>query len=332
MVLSGLTSNKSQTNYEKYILSNKEYWFSHPLEIEKDCFLYDENFEKLTTLSKGSRVILKDFMLFLNNKSYHVFCSSENASGYVRLCNIHKPSGKSLSLYERQEYSFIEAANTAISVYGTPIEIKTLSSNLYPVYSIKKCSKINSYGKSSYVDILLNCGTETIGISNKSYYSPSLFGGGLTSLIDIDKNYIKHIFHKALKEALQSNDFQINSSQSKDIYISISNKDFLQKAVIGNELMGGPVSYFYIGDMNISYELNKNTLTITNGKVISLNVFIKENDFFLRIRKRNRSQVFTDGIDPRYNLPYIFRNIHGNERSRLVGTISVPKNAFIIED
>lgn len=332
MVLSGLTSNKSQTNYEKYILSNKEYWLSHPLEIEKDCFLYDENFNKIKTLSKSSSVILKDFSLFLNKHSYHVFCSSENDAGYVRLCNIHKPSGKSLSLYERQEYCFINAINEAISKYGKPIEIKTLNCNISSVYGIEKCKTTNSYGKSSYVDLHINCGDKIIGISNKSHHSPSIFGGGLTSLIDIDKIYIQHIFNKALVESLKSDHFELNSIKAKDIYISITNKDFLYKAISGNKAMGGPIDYFYIGDMNISYNLNKNEIIIKNGNLITVNDFIKENKFFLRIRRRNHSQIFTDSIDPRYNIPYIFRNIEGNERSRLVGTITVPKNAFIIED
>lgn len=330
--LSGKTSNKCYSNYEKYILSNREYWCSNYLLIEKDSYLYNRNLDKIGKILKNSKVYIKDFNLVINNCIKYVLCEYNKSLYYIRLCSIKKPSNKSIEKYERQEDFLISIIENNIKTYNKPVSIVTNCNTLNNIKGTIKNRIRNFYGKNPYTDIWLNIDDKLIGISNKGIYSPSIFGGGLTSLLDIDRKYISSIYFKALNEAKKSNEFKINSSKSRDIYIHITNKKFLKKAISGNNKMGGNNLYYYLGDMDIKYYYKDSVIYITNGNFIHIDDFIKNNEFYLRIRKRFSYQIFTDLIDYRYNIPYIFKSIEGNERSRIVGTISYPANAFTIED
>lgn len=332
--LSGKTSNKQCSNYEKYILSNKDYWYSNHLLIEKNSYLYDRDLHKIGTIQKDSKIYVKDFNLIIKNRIKYLLCKYNNSLYYIRLCSIKKPSGKSIQKYERQEYRLISIIESNIKKYKKPVSIVTSYNTLSNIKGIMKNYIKNFYRKKPYTDIWLNIDDKLVGISNKGLNSPSIFGGGLTSLLDIDKNYITNLYFKALKKSKESNEFEINTTKSKDIYIHISNKDFLKKAISGNNRMGGTNLYYYFGDMDIGYYYKDSIIYIINGNFIHIDDFMKTNEFYLRIRKRFSSQIFTDMMDYRYNtpIPYIFKSKNGNERSRIVGTISHPSNAFIIED
>ena len=59
--------------------------------------------------------------------------------------------------------------------------------------------------------------------------------------------------------------------------------------------MVGPVSYYYIGDMDVKGTADGQTITIENGNFVPLDTFIKEKTgkLYAHVRKRDGDLYFT---------------------------------------
>ena len=125
-----------------------------------------------------------------------------------------------------------------------------------------------------------------------------------------------------------------------DVYIPLS-EDCIETLIRGNEKMGGPVDYVYIGDMNVKAELS------TKGKipVLSVNAILKDpdtdfkgQDAWLRIRKRradmpfNSQKIVYDKNQEEYRYVVYDKGIYSGESSRVVIVTSLPEGAFVLKD
>ncbi len=74
--------------------------------------------------------------------------------------------------------------------------------------------------------------------------------------------------------------------------------------------MGGPVSYYYIGGMDVEKDINGQTITLKNGSFIPLDTFIKDkaDKLYAHIRKRDGDMYFSRNTQTVNNraIPAIF--------------------------
>jgi hypothetical protein len=97
--------------------------------------------------------------------------------------------------------------------------------------------------------------------------------------------------------------------------------------------MGGPVDGYYIGPMEVEYEVKENKI-ILNGDLIPLEKFAdKYEKIFMHIKKRSGDYYFTDDLQTvnGVTMPLIFTNKPGGKmaKSRL-GANPKPRGQIII--
>ena len=90
--------------------------------------------------------------------------------------------------------------------------------------------------------------------------------------------------------------------------------------------MGGPVDYFYIGDMDVDFKVEGNTIAF-NGDLYTVEEFVERGTpFFVRLLKREGPCYFTVEKNPKLqniNVPKLFAikpDGSGQTQSRLFVT------------
>jgi hypothetical protein len=58
--------------------------------------------------------------------------------------------------------------------------------------------------------------------------------------------------------------------------------------------MGGPIEYYYIGDMDVKFDVDKDTIYLLNGELEPIENFIKDEIFYANIIKRDGDIYFTE--------------------------------------
>jgi len=248
--------------------------------------------------------------------------------------------GSKAETTERQERALIEAIN---SIKG----IKTLrGKNGLEIKNIISAEKQPDPPKSeAYADIKLNIkGGQPYLLSAKGQTTPSIAGGGLSGATQISpeiSEFISKFYFDAYDEyrkILDSHD-EIDETTNlyktqyfKDVNREIP-KDLLYDILRGNEEMGGPVDGYYIGPMDLKYEVEGNIL-ITNGDIIPIQDFSEQYDtIYFNIKKRGGDYFFTDSLQTvnGVEMPLIFTNKPGGTmaKSRLGSSIK-PRGKFII--
>lgn len=167
----------------------------------------------------------------------------------------------------------------------------------------------------------------------KGEAAPSLAGGGLKGL----ELAIPGITRKFMIGVL---DHLVNKLKLKlgqkvpDVYGKIQNND-KKIIVIGNERMGGPIHYMYIGKMDVSsrYDAKTSTLTITNANLIPAERYANEHDLYFRLRARREDQRFDPQAKDSAGVPKIYGKSpsKGDSAGRIVITDKVPSNASVIK-
>jgi hypothetical protein len=166
---------------------------------------------------------------------------------------------------ERQENSFVEAVNLAVeNNYGKPITIATKEDTIHGVIKAEKYKGRQRSGSEPYTDVQLFTASGIVNLSMKGESAPSLAGGGLRGIEEIIPGIAARFFRAAL-EAHIKNKLK-PGDKVPDTYGKLNDKD-KDLLVIGNESMGGPIHYMYIGPMEVKYSISGETLTI-NGKLI----------------------------------------------------------------
>ena len=208
---------------------------------------------------------------------------------------------------ERQERGLINLIN---SVKGPK---NVISKNGFVIKNVDRAEKIETTtteGTEPYSDIklILTDGSELL-ISAKGPSTPTLGSGGIAGIKVLTKggsntdvlNFVKSFYDKAYdfykkiitKENLKGQNLYKNKL-IPDVSIKVP-KEIISIILKGTPEMGGPVSYYYIGDMNVQGKVNGNNITLENGSFIPLDTFIKEkaNKLYAHIRKRDGDLYFT---------------------------------------
>jgi len=120
----------------------------------------------------------------------------------------------------------------------------------------------------------------------------------------------------------------------KDIYIPLSPL-CVENLLIGNEFMGGPVDYIYIGDMEPDASFTKDgrtsTLLINNASLYSPQE--ASTSAWLRIRRRRADMPFSVSERSTKGDWYaVFgKGVYSGERSRIVISPTLPSNATVLD-
>jgi hypothetical protein len=239
-----------------------------------------------------------------------------------------------------QERGLIDAIN---SVEG----VKTLvGANGYEIPGIIKAEKQPDPPRAeAYADLrLIRKDNDPYLLSAKGIVTPSIAGGGLTGITQINSdlaNFVADFYQDAYeyyKEIFDANDeIDYNTNLYRTTYMRDVNRavppDLIDDMLRGNEAMGGPVDGYYIGPMEVEYEV-KGDKVITNGDVIPLETFADKYDkIFMHIKKRAGDYYFTNALQTvnGVTMPLIFTNKPGGKmaKSRL-GTNPKTRGQIII--
>ena len=249
--------------------------------------------------------------------------------------------GSKAQTSERQERGLIDAIN---SVEG----IKTLvGKNGFEISNVIKAEKQPDPPRAeAYADLRLirDKGLDPYLLSAKGIATPSIAGGGLTGITQINDrlaNFVADFYqdsYEYYKEIFDANDeITYDTNLYKTSYMRDVNRpvpvDLIDDMLRGNKAMGGPVDGYYIGPMEVTYEVEGNKI-ITNGDLIPLETFADKYDkIFMHIKKRSGDYFFTDALQTvnGVTMPLIFTNKPGGKmaKSRL-GTNPKSRGQIII--
>lgn len=231
---------------------------------------------------------------------------------------------------ERQENSFIDIINSAVTKNGGPVTLVAGQIRLTNIVKAEKFSGRQTSGSEPYTDVqlfVLNK-VKPINISMKGPTAPSLAGGGLkgieTIIPGLAKKFMKLVLIH-LKKKIKDGD------KVPDVYSKISDTDKV-KIVVGNEAIGGPIHYMYIGHMDVTSTIqNKkpNIVVIVNGVMKEAKLYAKTHELYFRLRARREDQRFDSKALDKLGIPKIYGKSpsKGDSAGRIVVTDKIPNNA-----
>lgn len=334
-------TNSSQTSWEYYI-EDKDHWLTTPLRADIPGDLVGPDGK-----TTAYRFAKNEPIQILNTKLEDVEGNRlakvriNGIVGWTKIKNISKPttiertSETGERTQERQERSAIDAINAAVAANnGKPITIRSGGTIIKQVVSASKNNGRNGYGKEKYADILLTLkNNKVLGVSMKMKRAPSLLGGGLETLFDMDPSYMRRVTQKALQLAIRSPKFELGSNKKlADIFIEFKNKVFLERALHGTDKMGGPVHYMFIGPEDPQHTFINGILNFSDSDILSTRQYAeKVKHFYIRIRRRDSGQIFTNELD-KNGIPLFFRKPGGIERARFVIDKQASSNGLLVND
>lgn len=235
---------------------------------------------------------------------------------------------------ERQETAFVNAITNAVKLnQNNPVTVVAGKVNLTGIIKAEKYTGRQTSGSEPYTDVVLHTSKdEKINLSLKGSSAPSLAGGGLRGLAecvpDLANRFMKTAYdHLKNKKKLKPGD------KVPDIYGKISTSDKI-KIVVGTVSMGGPIHYMYIGNMNVSsnYDINKNILTFSNGKLEEAKEYANSHNLYFRLRARREDQRFDPDAKDNKGIPKIYGKSpsKGDSAGRIVVTDSKPVMGEVI--
>lgn len=238
---------------------------------------------------------------------------------------------------ERQETGVIQKINNAFKLNKrNPITLKAGSTVIEGVVSAEKYSGRQLGGSEPYTDVViyvLRAGKKVpINCSLKGESAPSLAGGGLKGLELAVPGIAKKFMDKAYTELRDKKNLKAGD-KVPDVFGKISNKD-KKLIVVGNEQMGGPIDFMYIGPMNVvgNYDNKKNVLTL-NGSLTEAEEFAKTHDLYFRLRARREDQRFDPDAKDKDGTPKVYGKSpsRGDSAGRIVVTDKVPATGVIVQ-
>ena len=238
---------------------------------------------------------------------------------------------------ERQEEGLIIAINEAASNNS---KLTTPSLPRMKLLKAYKKTGLSLIGQEPYIDIFVETRDgKKLGVSCKGESAPSLAGGGLGGLNVVVPDLVKKMY--ATIEKTLKNEYAIpergvvDADQIPDFYIPIPS-DFVEAILKGNEKMGGPIDYMYIGKMDVTSEVRGDSLEL-NGKFFSIADYLnKVPNFYFRVRKRdidssNQIRVTYEETN-REGFPKLFMSpVSGKNNLRIVIVDKVPSTGKVLE-
>jgi len=223
---------------------------------------------------------------------------------------------------ERQERSLIDTIN---SVDGVKTIVSQDGSKIEGVVKAEKVTEPTILKKEGYSDIrlILNDGSKLL-VSAKGLSAPTLGSGGISGIKVLTQNganpeildFVDDFYNKAYayykdivdREGLEGKNLYKNSLVP-DVSIKVP-EEIITTMLRGTPEMGGPVSYYYIGGMDVEKDINGQTITLKNGSFIPLDTFIKDkaDKLYAHIRKRDGDMYFSRNTQTVNNraIPAIF--------------------------
>jgi len=238
---------------------------------------------------------------------------------------------------ERQEKAVLSAINEAVARNKkNPITVIAGKTKFYGVISAEKYYGRQTTGSEPYTDIVITSmirGKRTLyNLSLKGEEAASLAGGGLRGLELIVPGIGKKFMSTAYKYLVENK--KLNTGDKvPDIYGKIVGSSKI-KIVRGNEKIGGPIDYMYIGKMDVlsNYDSKRNVLTFKNGEIVDVETYARSNELYFRLRARRIDQRFDPEAKDSSNTPKIYGKSpsKGDSAGRIVITDDVPRNAEIV--
>ena len=215
--------------------------------------------------------------------------------------------GSKAQTTERQERSLIDTIN---SVEGTKTIVSQDGSKIEGVVKAEKVEGSSAAGTEPYSDVklIMANGSELL-VSAKGPSAPTLGSGGIAGIKLLTKgganpeilDFVDEFYNKAYayykevvdKEGLEGQNLYKNKLVP-DVSIKVP-EEIITTILKGTPEMGGPVSYYYIGDMDVKGTADGQTITIENGNFVPLDTFIKEKTgkLYAHVRKRDGDLYFT---------------------------------------
>lgn len=230
---------------------------------------------------------------------------------------------------ERQENAFVDLVNDAFKQNGEkPFTLKTKDDTIKNVVKAEKFSGRQKSGSEPYTDVKVYTSKGVLNFSMKGPSAPSLAGGGLRGIEEIIPGIASRFFRAAFdnhkKKGLKFGD------KVPDTFAKLNDKD-KKLLVIGNEAMGGPIDYMYIGPMDVDGTFKNGVLTV-NGKAIESNKYSDSKDLFFRLRARRVDQTFDPEASDKNGIPKIYGKSpsKGDSAGRLVITDKPTKSRDMI--
>lgn len=219
-------------------------------------------------------------------------------------------AGKGAEESERQERGVITAIN---SVPGVKTLVFQNGTKIENVLEAGKVGSVPGYKYQAYADIQLTTKDGTIKISAKGTSAPTLGGGGLSGIDTINipemNEFVESFYQKAYNTyaaTIKANpDLKGQNLQGNpdfpDFYEKIP-ESILLPLLKGTEQIGGPIDYYYTGDMDVISKVEGVTITI-DGDLLTVEEFVKlKGVFYLRMGKRDGACYFTDSDNELTNI------------------------------
>jgi hypothetical protein len=286
---------------------------------------FEDIISKIFRISKDDIVIFPPTQSPNKSRQFNLFQFPTDQG----IANIILSGGSKRETSERQERGLVDAINSIPGLKNIISENDIIIEN---VIRAEKIEDKNQLGTEPYADIaLMISGKEKpILVSAKGSLAISLAGGGLKGISSLAKsndeigNFIKDTYTKAYsfyKEIVYNNNLQdqnlYKSKFTPDVSIKIPDS-IIRDIIIGTPEMGGPIDYYYIGDMDVKFDVDEDTIYLLNGELEPIESFIKDEIFYANIIKREGDIYFTEttqnvnGIE----LPKIFTKKEGSNSSQ----------------
>lgn len=229
---------------------------------------------------------------------------------------------------ERQEFGLIKVVNKFAK--KNPVNIKAGSITLKNIVKAEKFFGRQKSGFEPYTDIVLtNEEGKTFNISMKGTSAPSLAGGGLKGLQiiapDIAEKFMKVAYAYLIEKKYKKGD------KVPDIYGKIG-AQYKEAIVVGNEEIGGPIDYIYIGPMDVEGTYKNGTITV-NGSLYDAKSYAKDKELYFRLRARREDQTFDPNAKFKDGTPKIYgvSPSKGDSAGRIVVSDKTPAKATVID-
>ena len=222
--------------------------------------------------------------------------------------------GSKAQTSERQERGLVDTINKSSEANVPKLLTGTNGVSIPNVSSITKLEGNAAHGKEHYADLVLNTlDNKKILISAKGLEVPNIAGGGLTGITlfgENVQNWVVDFYEKAYqfyKKRFESNPdytFETNLRGNKD-FSDVGAElpdDIVLEILRGTAKMGGPIDYYYIGEMDIkSPTITKNPkggiiIDFSNdkGRFVPIEMYAEQERLFPYLRKRDGDVFFTD--------------------------------------
>jgi len=213
--------------------------------------------------------------------------------------------GSKIETTERQEHGIIDAIN---AVPGVKTLKGTNGIEINGVQTAVKVDGLNEFNTEPYADVILKVKGQDVKVSAKGNEAPTLAGGGIKGMTAMSstnpgiREWLTDFYEDAYQfyqDRVEANNLDgVNLAGNKQIP-DVSRKipaELIKTIIQGTIPMGGPIDYYYQGDMEVKFEVEGNIVNFKNGKFVPVDTFIEEHggSLYAHIRKRDGDFFFTN--------------------------------------